>query len=157
MACDTVDYAVKRFNLNPESGCRTRHIPLHGSEAFEPAGDEALVRDWGLDPSTARHLNTAYGDQAASILKVSRRDMDNPLVVGYPYLEAEVVWAVREEMACRVMDFLARRTPLALIDTAAAGKASARVLQIMSAELGWDTGRRLEEENTVKDRLSLGI
>ena len=157
MACDAVDYAVKRFGLSQENGCRTRNIILHGSEAFTPDGGKTLVQAGGLDPATAHHLNAVYGDQASSILSLIREENDKPLVEGYPYLESEVTWAVRYEMTCRAIDFLARRTPLALLDTAAAEKACSRVLQIMGSELGWDAERCRTERYAVKERLAEGI
>jgi len=60
-------------------------------------------------------------------------------------------------MACRAIDVLARRTPLALLNTDAARAAVPRTIQIMAAELGWDPERCREEESWVAERLSNGI
>lgn len=59
----------------------------------------------------------------------------------YPYLEAEVVWAVRE-YACTTVDILARRTRLAFVNVHAAVEALPRIVQIMASELGWDETRQ---------------
>jgi len=79
------------------------------------------------------------------------------LVKDHPILEAEVVYAVRNEKAERVIDVLARRTPLARLDIAAARTAAPRVLEIMAEELGWDQRRCKEERQITEQRLSEGL
>lgn len=157
MASDAVDYAVKRFKLNQKNVCRTESIQLLGSVDYDPEGDVLLAEEYGLDPGVARHLHRAYGDQVRSIVSLSKEGFDELLLEGHPYIEAEIIWAVRHEMACQVMDVLARRLPLALIDTDGARRALQRTIQIMAAELGWDADRCHEEENTARERLSSGI
>ena len=71
-----------------------------------------------------------------------------PLVPGRPFLEAEVAWAVRHEMALSLDDVLARRTRLAqeLPDRGAA--IAPRVAEIVGADLDWGAARQsLEVEN----------
>ena len=71
-----------------------------------------------------------------------------PLVPGRFFLEAEVAWAVRHELALSLDDVLARRTRLAqeLPDRGAA--IAPRVAEILGAELGWGTSRqRLEVDS----------
>jgi glycerol-3-phosphate dehydrogenase len=157
MASDTVDYAVKRFNLSQENGCRTDRIPLNGGADFHPDGGVQLAEAYGMDPSITDHLNRAYGDQARSVIGFAKEGFGETLVEGYPYLEAEVLWAARHEMACRAMDVLARRTPLALLDKAAAGSATDRTIDIMARELGWDSDRCQEELQLVQERLRSAI
>ncbi|MER3462609.1 MAG: glycerol-3-phosphate dehydrogenase, partial [Armatimonadota bacterium] len=57
----------------------------------------------------------------------------------HPYLEAEVRYAVRHEMALTPLDFLARRTRLAFLDRKAAEQALPRVTELMAQELSWDS------------------
>ena len=49
---------------------------------------------------------------------------------------AEVVWAVREEMAMTVEDVLARRVRLLFLDASAALESAPAVAAVMAAELG---------------------
>ena len=58
-----------------------------------------------------------------------------PLVKGEPYTGAEVVWAVRNEMARTVEDVLARRMRLLFLDARAAMQAAPLVAQIMATEM----------------------
>ena len=157
MACDTVDCAVKSFSLEQKNSCMTDRIPISGGADFHPDGGAQLAETHEMDPLITQHLNNAYGDKASSVIEIINEGFGDILVDGYPFLEAEVVWATRHEMACRAMDVLARRLPLALLDTKAAGAACRRTLQIMAAELGWNTDRLKKEEQAAQERLSSGI
>jgi glycerol-3-phosphate dehydrogenase len=54
----------------------------------------------------------------------------------YQFTTAEVVWAVRNEMAMTVEDVLARRLRLLFLDASAAVEAAPTVAAIMAAEMG---------------------
>ena len=157
MALDVVDHAVNRFSLKTASGCRTDRIFLEGGENYDPQGDAKLVGEYGLDTRVATHLNRAYGDRASEVAMIGASGYDTLLAADHPYIEAEVLYAVRHECAERAMDILAHRTVLALLDSAAATKASARVIDLMAGELGWDDERVQKEREMVNDRLSSGL
>jgi glycerol-3-phosphate dehydrogenase len=55
-----------------------------------------------------------------------------------PYIGAEVVWAVRAEMARTVEDVLARRTRALLLGARASIEAAPRVAELMARELKRD-------------------
>lgn len=61
-----------------------------------------------------------------------------PIHAGYPYQKAEIVYAVRYEMALTVEDILARRTRLLFLDANAAIASAPTVASMMAAELGRD-------------------
>lgn len=67
---------------------------------------------------------------------------------GYPYLEAEVAYCARNEYCESAVDFIARRSRLAFLDTDAAGRALPRVIQILADEHRWDKKRQKEEFQT---------
>lgn len=60
-------------------------------------------------------------------------------------IEAEVRYAVRNEYAETAVDFIARRSRLAFLNTQASLDALPRVVDIMAEELGWNTARRRTE------------
>ena len=99
-----------------------------------------------LAPPIITHLNAIYGDRSAAIvsLMAQRSDWRMPLVPGRPNVGAEVIHAIREEMACTVADIVIRRTELG-----AAGHPGADVVKAIAAiaaeELGWDADRRNRE------------
>lgn len=73
-----------------------------------------------------------------AIAELMRQGYDTKLVEGLDYTEAEVVWAVREEMARTVEDVLARRVRILFVDARRAVQAAPRVAQLLAAELGYD-------------------
>ena len=75
-------------------------------------------------------------------------DLVRPLVDGRPFLEVEVPWAARRELALSVDDVLTRRTRLSqeLPDRGAA--VAPRVADLLGGVLGWDEARRGREAET---------
>jgi glycerol-3-phosphate dehydrogenase len=74
-------------------------------------------------------------------------ELGRPLVDGHRYLRAEVVYAVRHEMAVTVSDVLERRTRLHIVDRPAGLEAAPVVAALMAPDLGWDhteTERQLD-------------
>jgi glycerol-3-phosphate dehydrogenase len=158
MALDTVDYAIARLRLTASPAtCQTATLALLGSAGYTPRGDLALREHYGFAADVAAYLNRTYGDQAGQIGALAAQGYGARLVEQHPMLEAEVLHAVRQEMAERVIDVLARRMPLALLDTAAARRAAPRVLELMAAELGWDRRRCAEETRLLEKRLSQAL
>ncbi len=122
MAEDVVEKAILIGGLE-EKPCVTYNMPIHG---FAKVYDEN-------DPL---HY---YGTDRHKIKALSRTDksMAEPLVEGFPYTKAEVVWAVREEMARTVEDFLARRSRFLLLDARKSMEAAPKVAKIIAEEMGW--------------------
>ena len=56
----------------------------------------------------------------------------------YGYTLAEVIWAIRKEMAQSVEDVLARRVRLLFVDAREAQKAARKVAEVMAEEMGKD-------------------
>ncbi len=154
MAADTVDHALKQFALAAPKGCQTESLRVLGSANYDPSGAQRLSEKYGLPGDVATHLHSCYGDQAAKVAELARQDNNARLPQQLPLLEAEVLYAVRNEMAERVIDVLARRLSLALLDTRVAKEVSGRVLELMAGELGWDAQRCAEELCLTEKRLT---
>jgi len=157
MAQDTVDHVVQSFDLKQAGKCSTDRIYLSGGANYDPEGAKKLTEEYGFDPTVAMHLNGAYGDRAVAVAEIAKEGYSSRLAEGHPYLEAEVVYAARYELAQHAIDVLARRIPLALLDTAATDLAAGRVIELMSQELKWDTDRSGKEAQMVQDRLCVAI
>jgi hypothetical protein len=84
-------------------------------------------------------------------------DLLRPLVAGRPFLEAEVAWGVRHELALTVDDILSRRLRLSpeLGDGSVAAAAALRVAEIMGRELAWSDDRRRQEAATYLEGAAL--
>ena len=105
-----------------------------------------------LAPPIIKHLNAIYGDRSAAIVRLmaERSDWRMPLVPGRPNVGAEVIHAVRAEMACTVADIVIRRTELG-----AAGHPGDEVVaacaRIAADELGWNPAEMTRQIAQVND------
>ncbi len=123
MAEETIDQAAMVARLE-ERPCVTYDLPIHGyHNNAEKFGDLAV-----------------YGADAAGIqdLYYENPELRKQIHPAFPTIAAEVIWAVRHEMARTVEDFLARRTRALLLDARASMEAAPEVTRLMAAELGRD-------------------
>ena len=123
MAEDTLDFAFERGML-PKAMCVTKELRLHGA----PPGalETGPYSQYGTDAVRVKELIAQDGSLAAKL--------DDEL----PFVRAEVVYAVRDEMARTVEDVLSHRTRSLLLNARAAERAAPATAQIMAAELGLD-------------------
>jgi glycerol-3-phosphate dehydrogenase len=121
MAEDTLATAI-RHGMLPNRACVTRTVRLHGA----PEGIAS--------PSPL----SRYGTEAAEISRMWASDaqMATPLDPALPFTRAEVIFAVRQEMARTVEDVLSRRTRALLLDARAAQRSAPVVARLLAAELG---------------------
>ena len=125
MAEDCVNHAITLGTL-ADTPCVTRDLHLHGYyENVDELGDL-----W------------VYGSDAEAIRALGSQDTDllAPMHPDLTYCEAEVIWAVRHEMARTVEDVLARRTRALFLNAGAAIALAPRVAEIIAKELGEDAG-----------------
>lgn len=81
-----------------------------------------------------------YGSDEEPLLKLSKeKGWNATLSNSLGVIEGQVVWAVQNEMALNVEDFLARRTRCQLLDAKESVKMAPRVAEIMASELGKDS------------------
>jgi len=123
MAQDCVDQAGTLGDL-PDKDCVTRTLNIHGYHTN--AANFGPLSFYGSDAPAIRSLASENPDLA--------RPLDGQL----PYIEAEVVWAAREEMARTVEDVLARRTRALFLNAQAAVRMAPRVAAILASELARD-------------------
>lgn len=126
----------------------TAELPIRGAAAREDLDALAarLGTTDGLGEEAARSLVDRHGTEAAGILELAlARDLARPLAAGFPFLEAEVAWAVEQELAMTLDDVLARRIRLAPEMRDRGAGIAPRVAGIMGEILGWDEARRSAE------------
>ena len=140
MAEDTVDVVMQRLG-RPERwwrrlDLRRRTVGLRLAGSSRPPNAPR--------GSTEHHLWSRYGARTDDVraLIAAHADLGERLVPGYPYLRAEVVYAVRSEMATTLHDVLSRRTRLQLFDRCAALDAAPVAADLMAGELQWDEAQR---------------
>lgn len=103
-------------------------------------------------PEAALRLVARHGTQAPAVVALGAElDLLRPLVSGRPFLEAEVAWAVRRELALSLDDVLSRRLRLSPEMPDRGEAVAPRVAAIMAAELGWGPSRaELETESYLR-------
>ncbi len=123
MAEDTVNQALLVAGLD-ERECVTKKLRVHG---------------WLKNYDRQDRLHY-YGSDAVFIRKLVNVDssLGRKLHEDLPYTKAEVLWAVREEMARTVEDFLARRSRALFLDARASIEMATEVARLMAIELNYD-------------------
>jgi glycerol-3-phosphate dehydrogenase len=140
------------------TGSETETTPIFGGRIgnFDDFLGRVLnQRPYGLDREVLDALIRNYGSEYPGVLKYID---ENPEFSGRlgnsTVLKAEVLHAVREEMAEKIGDVVFRRT-----DLGTGGHPGEEALQacarLMASELGWDEDRVREEVNEVKDEFLL--
>jgi len=129
MAEQTIDAAQQV--LGQRNACVTKKAYLLGAAGYDP---QAIVASGGM----SAHLGERYGTEArfVSDLMQAQPALLAPIVEGLPYTEAEVLYAVRHELAGTVEDVLSRRMRARLMARDASARAAERVGQLLQAELG---------------------
>ncbi|CAM6098082.1 unnamed protein product [Calypogeia fissa] len=160
MAEDAVNAAIKAGSLQPSNACITENLALIGADGYEPSSFTVLTQQYVrmkqtyggklvpgvFDTAAAKYLVHSYGGMAQRVAIIAQMEgLGKRLAHGYPVLEAEVAYCARNEYCESAVDFVARRSRLAFLDTDAAGRALPRVIEILAAEHKWDKWRKRDE------------
>lgn len=125
--------------------------PLPGAVGWPEGGTCETVTDLILTAGSP-HINrdvatllaNTYGMRAIDVVDLIKQDpaRATPLVPGRAEIEAQVVWAAREELAGTVSDVMVRRTQLFFRDRDQGLAAVERVADLLGDELGWSRDQR---------------
>jgi glycerol-3-phosphate dehydrogenase len=120
MGEDVLEIAIPKAGLR-ESECKTRDLPIHGYKKE-------------IDLSDARYY---YGTDEEPIQSLVRADktLGEKINAALPFIKAEIIWAVQNEMCMTVEDFLSRRTRALLLDARSAIESAPVVAEIMAKEM----------------------
>ncbi|HET7118720.1 MAG TPA: glycerol-3-phosphate dehydrogenase/oxidase [Hanamia sp.] len=124
MAEDTINKAIKISGLTFVK-CSTQDLKIHGYQNSGIINNDVL-QIYGSDEAEIRNLISKNPELA------------EPLFPQNMYIKAQVVWAVREEMARTVEDVLARRLRVLFLDAKLAIDMAVGVAKIMAEELNRD-------------------
>jgi glycerol-3-phosphate dehydrogenase len=157
MAEDTVDAVVRQLGETPKSRrCITKTLRLIGATT--------KTRDPVAQAHRHAHLVGRYGTDSAAVLALAdgRPELLDPVVAGLPYTGAELLYAVREEMAQTLEDVLARRTR-AMIQRAQPTMAAAlEAAHLIAPDMGWSEQEAADQaaqfiESCQKELLTAGL
>jgi glycerol-3-phosphate dehydrogenase len=157
MAQDTVDAVVVRLGESPKTRrCITKTLRLIGATAA-PKDPVSAVRSHS-------HLLGRYGTESPAVLALAegRPELLDPVVDGLPYTGAELLYAVREEMAQTLDDVLARRTRAVIMRAQPTMAAAHAAAALIAPELGWseqETANQVDRfiESCQKELLTAGL
>jgi glycerol-3-phosphate dehydrogenase len=135
MAEDTINTAIKNGMLEKRE-CITKQLKIHG---------------WNYSINYNEELYY-YGTDATAIrqLLITDASLQEKIHDSLPYIKAEIVWAVHEEMCITVEDALARRTRALFLDAKAAIESAPAVASLMAKEMNKDEKWQQDEINNFK-------
>ncbi|WP_178991822.1 glycerol-3-phosphate dehydrogenase/oxidase [Winogradskyella schleiferi] len=130
MAQDTVNKMIA-MNKLPDANCKTQDLLIHGSNGSVDRTNHLYV--YGTDQKGIAALvkeNPVLGEKLHARLE---------------FTKAEVIWAVRHEMARSIEDVLARRVRILFLDAKAAVEITPMVGELLRAELNQTIDWRAEQ------------
>lgn len=142
MAQDAVDRAGELLNTSGRSSTEEHY--LVGGENYRFTDWQALETHYGLPADVCQHLMRTYGNRADRVAQLLGENpaLAHRMADGQPFIRAEVVYQVRQEMAVTPRDVLARRWRLELSDWQLTGQLVPQVAGLMATELGWGNAYR---------------
>jgi len=169
MAEELIDKVVafKGAPLAHAKPCVSKEIKLLGGDGFHSLLHVQLVQAYNVSTEVAKHLCHAYGTAAFHVCELAQPSlsgarlqrtvsragvptdggghMGRRISPSYPYIEAEVLYACRHELAVSVKDMLTTRMRLAFLNSEAAKQAIPRVAALMAEELGWSSAEKARQ------------
>jgi glycerol-3-phosphate dehydrogenase len=153
MARDVIDAVVgvdaARTRPSRTSDWRLVGSADAGAQARIAAELETIPAVIAAGTGVVAQLVSRYGTESPAVVALGAElDLLRPLLPGRAFLEVEIAWAARHELALSLDDVLSRRTRLSpeLADRGAS--VAPRVAAILGAELGWGEARQALEVQT---------
>ncbi|MBV8553224.1 MAG: glycerol-3-phosphate dehydrogenase/oxidase [Acidobacteriaceae bacterium] len=116
-----------------------RAAPLGGLAAGSSQTANLRLHGWTTAPEARNDWERVYGADLPLLHSLGENaELNQLLHPRLPFRKAEVVWAVRHEMARTVDDVLSRRTRALFLDAAASIEAAPVVADLIARELGRD-------------------
>jgi glycerol-3-phosphate dehydrogenase len=163
MAAEAVDRVAARLReadgrrLPPRA--RTDREPLPGGDThdLEPLV-EATLAD-GFPAAVARHLVHTYGTEAPAVTRLAQSNprLAEPVVPGHQTLWAELLYAMRREMAVTLGDMFIRRTHLFYAAPEETLAVAPAVADLAMGEMDWDEPRRTAELAAYEDEVNRSV
>src|SRR6201981_3246440 len=141
MAEDTIHVVQQALGV-PQTESLTRNYILYGGEGFTDDYWKKLCLEYPVSEGTARHLAAKFGTASERVLKLTNEDpaLLHTILPGGRAIRAEVVYAIRYEMASTIEDVLARRIGMQFYSWSDCIEATPVVGSLMQKELKWSSG-----------------
>jgi len=145
-----VDMVVRQLRVKV-SDCQTRSLPLPGATALA-AAEAQLSEPGDLSPGCIKRLLGIYGSRAVHIMTLAQSDsvlaktIDNAETV----ITAEVVYALRHEMAVSLIDIVHRRMMTGLLPDQGASM-NDTIATIAATEIAWDKSEKEQQLTALRE------
>lgn len=145
MAQDAIDRAGELLHKSVKSRTETHY--LIGGENYRFEDWQTLQTQHNLPTDVCQHLMRTYGTRADRVAQLTQLQpaLAEKLTDSQPFIRAEVVYQVREEMAVTLRDVLARRWRLELSNWQLTAHTLPRVADLMGTELNWTANQKAEQ------------
>jgi glycerol-3-phosphate dehydrogenase len=157
MARQLVDMILKKLRKEMVP-CQTHTTPLYGGEMGRYASfvQRALKKKpAGLDDEVIENLCRNYGSRWLDVVASAGKKKHFFRICGqFPDIEAQILHAVRDEMAVHLGDVLFRRTGLCTLGNPGLDTIE-KVADTMSSELKWKKNKKNEEIEKVLDSFTV--
>lgn len=136
MAEDTINQAALVAGLEDKPSI-SKNLRIHG---------------WLKNVDVKNHMYV-YGSDGVAINKICEENLDlsQQIHKDLPYIKAEVIWHVRNEMARTLDDVLSRRTRALLLNAKASIEMAEEVAKLMAAELDKDEKWQVDQVQIYKN------
>ena len=144
-----VDTIAARLGFSSPHALSSRNQPLPGGQTgsfaqFVRTASELAVQEFRVPQPVAKRIAETYGSRWRKVLEPIRQDPSlGETLPGAPTLLAtEVAFALEQEMAMNVEDFLLRRSGLNWLAPCMTQAAASAVAEICARHFGWSADRR---------------
>ncbi|MGG4168081.1 glycerol-3-phosphate dehydrogenase/oxidase [Rossellomorea vietnamensis] len=162
---DLVSTRLKEEHKQKFPASSTKHMPISGghvggSKNFQSFIDQKAgeATQYGLTESEGRKLAGMYGSNVDQLFKLAHAysgSTDERSVP--PYLYAQLIYAIQEEMAATPVDFFIRRTGALFFDREWVEKWKEPVIEMMSKLLNWTSEQKDKYTSDLNNELKNAV
>ncbi|RBP07953.1 glycerol-3-phosphate dehydrogenase/oxidase [Rossellomorea aquimaris] len=162
---DLVSKRLKEENKKKFPTSSTKHMPISGGHVGGSKNFRAFVdqktdeaHQFGLTEEEGRKLAAMYGSNVDQLYKLAHAySGTNDERSVPPYLYAQLIYAIQEEMAATPVDFFIRRTGALFFDREWVEKWKEPVIEIMAKLLKWNTEQEQQYRAELNSELKSAV
>ena len=144
MAEEVVDRAIEMLRDRGLGRASAALPDSRTSPARGRKGQVLALRLWRLTSSRTSTKPTGLASIRSTRWYATDASLGRELDPDLPYLAAELVFAIRSDLACEVEDVLRRRVPLALVSKTHGLDLAEETADLLARERGWSEQRRTQ-------------
>ncbi len=158
LAQNVMKLVSRKLNLK-NTRCFTHRHYLSGCEIKDIGDFIQTLKTANSDfcEKTVDCIGRYYGTESGKVLDLARKNKSLSKTLNEDgEIAAQVVYAIREEMAITLKDILLRRTGIGTLGDPG-DETIASVADIAAAELHWNSGRKADEISEIKEFFNLPV